>query len=266
MFIGIKKQARAILKQNYKVLVIPCLAFMLSQFLISLILNVFTSKLTWSDHSEALMLAIILLYAVLRFIAVPFSTASIFRITNSISKNAGSVVADYKDFFNMPNILKLAAITFVPNAFLCFSEINRSKITALRIARIEGIPLIIISVISIFLSYKFYACEYCFAVNNSSVKQTIAESFRLMNGVFFKIILLLLSFIPWIALSAAIYLAAKIIAVGGVPFDMSRILSFYTPYIDSLLSINFGLGLYLEPYIYVSMFIFFAGIEKTKKK
>ena len=249
MFKEIKEEARKMLFQNHKFLIIPSLLFMVSNFANQIILNYFTSLFWWSDLSDLSRLAALLFFVFFEFVMVPFSLALLYKSIILVTVSSTNFRKDLRNFINASSIKRIILINLIPRFTASFLDVNRSKISAFNIFKIDGWPLILLSIIAFFISYKFYACNYYFALTEATVKQTISESFKIMRKNLLKWILLSLSFIAWIFLEVVIVISLKLIFGGG--------LNAYTPFIDSLgLSFGYGVDLYLIPYLYLTIYGF----------
>ena len=254
----IKLQARETLFANYKSFIIPSVIFIISTFAVNIIINYFTRELIWSDLGEFLCGSIILLFLLFEFVIIPVSVVLIFKVAVN-TENSTDAKNGIKELLGFSNIRKIILINFIPRLMSSFFAINRSHISALKIIDVKGTLLIVISVISFFVSYKFFACNYCFALNQTSVKQTIKSSFKIMKikNVLPKFILLELSFILWVLLVTAIYAVLKVILSSGNFFMPGISLDkVYTPFLDAFFSIGFGINLYLIPYLYLTISLF----------
>lgn len=248
MFKEIKAEARKTLFQNYKFLIIPSLLFMVSNFTNKIILNYFTSLFWWSDLTDFSRLVALLSFVFFEFVMVPFSLALLYKSIILVTKSLTNSKEHLRSFINLSNAKRIILINFLPRLTASFLDVNGSKISAFNIFKIDGLPLILLSIVAFFISYKFYACNYYFALTEASVKQTISASFKIMRKNLLKWILLSLSFIGWIFLQVAIALLIKLIFGGG--------LKAYTPFTDSLGSFGYGVDLYFIPYLYLTIYGF----------
>ena len=248
MFTEIKKVARKTLFQNYKFLIIPSLLFMVSNFAKQIILNYYTSLFWWDDLTYLSKLGALLSFVFFEFVMIPISLALLYKSIILVTVSSTNFRKDMRNFINAFNMKKIILINLIPRFTASFLDVNRSKISAFNIFKIDGMQLIILSIAAFFISYKFYASNYYFALTESTVKQTIKASFKIMSKNILKWFLLWLSFITWIFLQVVVALVLKLIFGGG--------LNAYTPFIDSLGSFGSGIDLYLIPYFYLTIYGF----------
>ena len=236
----IKSEARRTLAYNYKLLIIPTLMLMVSDFAIATILNYFTNIIWWSGKTDLTRLLILLIFVFFEFFMNPVSLALLYKVIITVVEDSTVCKKKIRNFISVTNMYRIVIINFIPRFISFFAQVNNYKFSVLNLFKLDGIPLILVSIISTFISYKFFACNYYFSLTEATVKQTLSDSFKIMSKNFFKWILLLLTFSGWIALELAIYIIIKMTFGDG--------LQTFTPIIDSLVSSGYGVGLYLTPY------------------
>ena len=241
----IKSQALNTLLENYRAIIIPAVILIFSKFASSLILNYFTNLLFWNDRGDLYRITVLFFFVLFEFLITPAATVLIYK-TAII---AGGDIAERRSkpfkLLNAANIMKIAAINFVPRLVSLAASVNSYKVSAFNVFRLDGLSLILLSAAAFFINYKFYACNYCFALTESSVRKTVAASFSIMRGNFLKWVLFQLSFVGWFLLEAGIHFFVKTIFGGG--------LDTYTPIIDSIVPFGYGIELFVIPYFYVAM-------------
>ena len=241
----IKSQALNTLLENYRAIIIPAVILIFSQFASSLILNYFTNLFDWYDRGGLYRITVLFFFVLFEFFITPAATVLIYK-TAII---AGGDIAERRSkplkLLNAANIMKIAAVNFIPRLLLLSASVNSHKVSAFNVFRLDGLPLILLSAAAFFINYKFYACNYCFALTESSVRKTVAASFSVMRGNFLKWVILQLSFAGWLLLQTGIHLLVRMLFGGG--------LNSYMPFIDSFASFGYGLGLFVIPYFYLAM-------------
>ena len=241
----IKSQALNTLLENYRAIIIPAVILIFSKFASSLILNYFTNLFDWYDRGGLYRITVLFFFILFEFLITPLATVLIYK-TAII---AGGDIAEWRNkplkLLNAANIMKIAAINFVPRLVSLAASVNSYKVSAFNVFRLDGLSLILLSAAAFFINYKFYACNYCFALTESSVKETVAASFSIMRGNLLKWVLFPLSFAGWVLLETGIHFLVKTFIGGG--------LDTYTPIIDSIVPFGYGIELFVTPYFYLAM-------------
>ncbi len=241
----IKSQALNTLLENYRAIIIPAVILIFSKFASSLILNYFTNLFDWNDRGGLYRITVLFFFILFEFLITPLATVLIYK-TAII---AGGDIAEWRNkplkLLNAANIMKIAAINFVPRLVSLAASVNGYKVSAVNVFRLDGLSLILLSAAAFFINYKFYACNYCFALTESSVKETVAASFSIMRGNLLKWVLFPLSFAGWVLLETGIHFLVKTFIGGG--------LDTYTPIIDSIVPFGYGIELFVTPYFYLAM-------------
>lgn len=245
----IKSQAKKILISNYKLLIIPVFLFMLSKFIVSIILNYFTSWLVFNNLTEAEFIYTLFLVMSFELVIIPVLYATIYKSIHLIYNKTAYFKADLKSFLNFSNILKIILMNLIPSLMTTLSAICSSKFSILNLLQIDGIPLILLLICAGVINYMFFACNYFFVVTEASIKASIIMSFKTMKKIFFEWLALVLSFMHLAFLQGIIGVICKIIFGGS--------LNAYTPILDSFSTFGFGIGFYIIPYFYLTAFIFF---------
>ncbi len=241
----IKSQALNTLLENYRAIIIPAVILIFSKFASSLILNYFTNLFVWDDRGGLYRITVLFFFILFEFLITPLATVLIYK-TAII---AGGDIAEWRNkplkLLNAANIMKIAAINFVPRLVSLAASVNSYKVSAFNVFRLDGLSLILLSAAAFFINYKFYACNYCFALTESSVRETVAASFSIMRGNLLKWVLFPLSFAGWVMLETGIHFLVKTFIGGG--------LDTYTPIIDSIVPFGYGIELFVTPYFYLAM-------------
>ena len=241
----IKSQAINSLLENYSAIIIPAVILIFSQVASSLILNYFTNLLFWNDRGDLYRITVLFFFVLFEFFITPAATVLIYK-TAII---AGGDIAERRSkpfkLLNAANIMKIAAVNFIPRLVSLAASVNSYKVSAFNVFRLDGLSLILLSAAAFFINYKFYACNYCFALTESSVKETVAASFSIMRGNLLKWVLFPLSFAGWVLLETGIHFLVKTFIGGG--------LDTYTPIIDSIVPFGYGIELFVTPYFYLAM-------------
>ncbi len=256
MFKKNKIDSKKLLFKNYFYLIIPSFFLMVSKFAAKIILNCFTSKLYWSSMPDFFRIIILLMFLILEFIVIPFFITMLFKTIVLLKSN----VTDYKEkiikFISFSNFRKIILINIPLSLMVTFSDVNNIKISVFNFIKINPWISVLLIILYIIAYYKFFACNYYFALTEATVKNTYKYSFKIMNNIFGKVILFFISFIGWDLLIVAIYIALKTIIVGNSLTDLSYLNSAYTPILNSFISFGFGVNLYLTPYRYSAITYF----------
>lgn len=269
MFKMIKMRARAILLQNYKYFPLPTVLFMLSNAVSYLILNGFTSNFVWNDLHIVLRVLLPIIFLLCEFVGWPLAVALIFKITIVITaKKDENIKAVVKRFLTPKNILKITIINFIPRLFTVFFDVKNVAPFGLQIPEINNIVLLILLLVSMYITYRLFACNYCFALNEASVKETLLSSIKITKNTLGKYISWYLSFLPWGLLIAGVHTVLKsVICTGQITVAAYAAVSdISTPLLD-VLAISFGYGsdFYIVPYMYVTLGLFIDGLLNNKQ-
>lgn len=265
MFKEYKLRARKALAENYKLLIIPCTLFMLSNFMIRIIINRVTTMTEWSDFDDSARLWVVLFLLLCEFVFIPVSLAYIYKTIVVMDKSKGEKKHKVKKTFSLSSVLKIIAINFIPSFLSFFSDINSDKHSELRIFEMNTLFSAVLLIVSIYTGYKFYAVNFCFALNETSVKQTVVDSFKIMKNNFGKWVKFLLSFSPWILLVVAVNILIRLIICAMNYSPLTDFYKLYVPIIDAFSSFGYGIYLYYLPYLYLSAFYFLNDrLQKIK--
>lgn len=249
MFKGLKKEARSTLIRNYKCFIIPALFYIFTKMAGYLILQIPMAIYMWHQLSEGVRFLFFALFLILEFICVPLSVVMLFRASiNAFNKDSAEKKNSLKELLNVHNLIKIFVINFLPRLVFLIGDISSYGNTQFNIHLRPGKPfLLVISIISIYTSYKALFSNYHTALKTSSIKDTLIFSFKTMNKKGWKILLLSLSFIPWFLLEAVVFVLIKSLIVG----DLHSINNSYTPFIDVFKYCGFGIDLFFLPYSYL---------------
>lgn len=264
MFKRFKKEARSALIRNYKFFIIPVLFYILSKMAGYLILQIPMTIYMWHQLSDAMRFLFFALFLILEFVCVPISVVILFRVSITIfNENAAQKENSVKRLLNLRNIIKIFAINFLPRLVFLIGDISSYGNTQFNIHLRPGKPfLLVISIISIYTSYKALFSNYHTALKTSSIKDTLIFSFKTMNKKGWKILLLSLSFIPWFLLEAVVFVLIKSLIVG----DLHSINNSYTPFIDVFKYCGFGVDFYFLPYFYLCLTQFIDNLRGNQAK
>lgn len=253
----LKKQAKEIFMPNYKKFLLPAFLIMAFDALNYLIINEFTyfGRL----DSSISRVTVLLIFLLSEFVLLPVSMVLLFRVSVFLrcpDNKGGDIKTDIKNFLNLKNVRSIVLINLIPQALKALYYINKATFSWLNIYNLDGIPLLVLMLIIIFADYKFFICNYYFALTESPVKQTVTVSFKTMKSQFIKSTLLEFSFLNWQLLSTGIYIFLKYLIRYDGTYQVIPIISQYTPYLNAFCKFWCGLGFYVVPYMYITISLF----------
>lgn len=260
MFKTIKKQAKNILFNNYKHLIMPTLLLSVLNAVNLLILNYLTIIPIWSDLLDFVRLIIILLFLLIQFIGIPLAFSLLYKTSICLISGDDNLKKSIKNFFNAANIRKIFLINLIPRLFEIISDTNDATISAFNILKLDKTVLFIIVLAGVIINYKLFASNYYFALTESSALDSLKVSFKTMKGKFGRYILLLFSFVFWDMAIVIVHILVKMVICGHSA-------GAYTPFLD-IFATAFGYGgnLFLTPYIYLTFSLFLSDLLKEKNK
>ena len=247
----IKKQARSIVLGNYQVFLVPTLLYIFSAFVMS------SSSLFFHNENifkTNLFLGSLLLglFFVFCLCVSPLSVFLFFKAAVGLVNKQADKEKHSMPSLSFRDMVKIAAIQLVPNlAYTLWRFLNGFTQQPSRLISA------VFAGFCIYLSYKFFVCNYYYVSNRDTIKSTLVFSFETMKGKFGKYLLLTVSFELWyLAVVALTLLVSDTFHIGGV-------------YKTLLLSVGCGVYLYLLPYQYTAYTLFIKNIlsvSKNKRK
>ena len=266
-------KSKPLIKRYYNILALPAFLLMMLNAVTVAIIEYAGYENVWNKINTLFKGLLLFIYFIVKIVLIPLVSAVLFKVVVAIQDEKGyNIRSGINNFLNFENIKKIFLINFIPtvvNLFAYSSSIDILNVFNFRLA--AGEFSIIFKLISLLVSYKFMACNYYFAMKQSSVKDTIAFSFKAMKWKkLLSVIKLSIIFLPWIALDCIIYFILPIIASALSGNYMSQtvytVLGEYTiPLVSYSLSnvLNcfwFGLGFYVYPYAFVVSTVFLKEI------
>lgn len=235
MFKPLKKQARQSLIKNYGQFLLPVALYeLLAATAYSVLGNVLwdLAPLDTTILSGVLWLAI-------QLVALPVLIAVFFRIGICVTEERKASLSEVKSFLSLSNIFKIVTISLVPTLLNLIGTVFRTYENSFDNAIVFYLISFSILAAETFVGYKFFICNYHFAKNEGSVKETLQASFGTMKGRFLKYYLYGLSFILWDLLSFAVaYIGStifKALCIYGFLYDFGftsffGFMFFYRPF------------------------------------
>lgn len=267
MFKKYKSYSKKILFKNYFYLIVPSFFLMASKFAVKIISNYFTGKFYWSSRSDFYRLVIFLIFLVLEFIVTPLFIATLLKAIDCLKNNVTDCKEKIIKFISFSNLKKIIAINIPLSLMVTYSDVSNANISAFNFIEINPLLSVLLMILYIIVYYKFFACNYYFALTEATVKTTYKYSFKIMNNIFGKTVLFFISFIGWDLLIVIIYIALKTVITGSAITDFSYLNSAYTPILNSFMSFGFGVNFYLIPYRYLAITYFIDDqLKRIKEK
>lgn len=235
MFKAIKKQARQSLIKNYGQFLLPVALYELLAATAYIVLG----RVLWDWAPLDTMILSGILWLAIQLVVLPVLVAVFFRVGICVTEGRKASLSDVKSFLSRDNIFKIVAISLVPTLLNLINTVFRTYEDSFDSAIVFYLISFSILAVETFVGYKFFICNYHFAKNEGSVKETLKASFGTMKGRFFKYILYLLSFILWDLLSFAVaYIGStvfKALGIHGLLFDFGwssffGFMFFYRPF------------------------------------
>ena len=235
MFKSIKKQARQSLIKNYGQFLLPIALYELLAATAYTVLG----NVLWDLAPLDTTILSGFLWLAIQLVVLPVLVAVFFRIGVCVTEGGKASLFDIKSFLSRSNIFKIVTISLVPALLNLIGTVFRTYEDSFDNAIVFYLISFSILAAETFVGYKFFICNYHFAKNEGSVKETLKASFGTMKGRFFKYILYLLSFILWDFLSFAVaYIGSKIfkaLCIYGFLYDFGftsffGFMFFYRPF------------------------------------
>lgn len=261
MFKNSKKLAKAHLISNYKYYFTTTLLFLTLNSLSYLLLNVGTNIVFWINFNVFLKIFILGILILVEFVFIPLCLIGIIKSNFLLSDTQEkSAVFNPKDKLSFNSIWNIILINFVPRFINLVTKIGAIDFSCLNIVKPNSIILCLMSLISVFLNYKWFAANFFFVKCRYSAITSIKSSINLMKRQFLKYIGLSLSFGLWYIIIAVLIFIIKIIIYGK-----SILLgNLYTPVFDAFSLFGVGISFYLFPYVKLTDLYFIEELRRQK--
>jgi uncharacterized membrane protein len=248
-----KKQARMILFKNYKLFILPVLLCLFSNFAA---VNLF--RIAFTQPNSLFKYLCFGLWLLFPLIFSPVSTFLLFKVSAQLANGYEGKDKSLFSDVSFRDVVKICLIWITPNLLNTVNSLFDGLIGYCVLPEHITISISFFSLIFVtilfYFAYKYFACDYYYALNRGTAKETIDFSFKLMKNKFLKYILITLSFIAWYILSAIL------ISVFSKLFDMS---DFYM----SLLKTTWcGIYFYIKPYECITYSLFIKNNCTPKHK
>lgn len=239
VFNDIKTQSRNLVLNKYKFFIVPILLYELFSVIIISILNFGFSKIFSGEINYLLSALLIFLWLLIELLVLPVLVMTYFKICIFITEDKKSTFSVIKSLLTRRNILNIVLISLIPNIFKILNSLIKFFKNYYDDTEVYYSLSFILLIIIFIIQYKFFICNYFFALHQSSVKETLKVSFNTMNGVFVKYIIYELSFILWNLL---------IIIIGLAAIYISKIFNIELKYLQLAIPSGFGVMFYYRPY------------------
>jgi len=247
-----KKNAKSLIKNHYKDLFVCSTIYMLLQAFDYLFFNVIISHLYWGNFNYLLQIVFLILFICLEFGVIPMALVvlfkKIFTLDNMENTNSKFLL---RQLFTKATILKTVKSNFFPR-FLRFLILFCST-KMFYYNQNYYLAGYVFSIVDIFVAYKFFAVDYFIAIGD---EHPIKSSFKTMNRIFLKYILLFLSFIGYVMLIAIIGVLLQYLIIGYYSANV------YLPQLRVFDSFGFGVGFYFIPYVFCTQYYWFKNLSK----
>lgn len=244
-----KKEAKVVLKNNYKMLLGPALLLMIFNALSQLFLREYTFAILDSFMGSITLF----LYLTIKLLVVPLVTVKLFKVSKNCINSENNPNCENQNKA-IKNIINIFLINLIPTGLTAIYSIAKSINTSYMNSNTYTIILNTLNLfIFLVVNYKFFACNYL-AASGGNAMGNIKASFKVMRKNFGKYFLLSFSFLHWELLAVGIYLVLLML-YGGI--DNAN------PYFSVLLSFGCGIYFYLIPYKYLTYSIFINKLLKN---
>ncbi|MBQ8203798.1 MAG: hypothetical protein IJZ75_05905 [Clostridia bacterium] len=282
MFKPIKNKAFGIAKSRFKIFFIPSFAYMLSlalQFMFGEAFgfgewnNIFLAK------GAIGYLWVVPAFLISTFVLIPITLAVMFRVCITLINGEHKKVDDsIIKFLSLTNIKQIILINLVPQFIGMIRSLYSVKgLVATYIPYLANedtyqIVKLVILAIYIYVTYKFFICNYYFAKTETPAKETVLYSFEIMKKfrIFIKEELLKLSFILWEFFALMLYWIFKILSINveshGASVAPAVLLAQEVPQLDVLYIFRCGLGFFIYPFMLLSFSLFIEELIKEKEQ
>lgn len=242
----IKKQARLILSKNYKLFLLPTILCLFSGVATYCSFYLFYNSDSVFKINSPLKYVCLGVYLIFLLCVTPvFDFLIVKTAVSQVSEQTDSdKFADTS--IKVKDVLKIILISLIPALLKAVRALlGGLAMTSINFALIR----LFVDGYGIYLSYKFFACDYFFALKRTTVKDAFRFSFKTMNKKFLKYSLMIWSFALW-------YLAILILTL--LFSTISNLSDFYR---NLLTTVGYGIRLYLIPYEYITYILFVKKIH-----
>ncbi len=251
-----KKEGKQLVLNKYKNLFVPAIIYMILFAIEYLFINVIISYMYWERFNPLCQIILLLIFVSIEFAFIPLSSVALFKtITCLEGKSEVIERIDVKKMFSSNSISKAIKINFLPMLLRMLVQTCSAKMFYYN--KNYMWVAIVASWIDIFVSYKFFACNYFIAIGND---HPIKNSFNLMKKCFWKYILLIFSFIGYEILAGCIGILLQYLITGGIAKNL------YMPQLKVFNSFGYGVGFFLIPYSFSSYYFWIKQKTQTENK
>lgn len=262
MLKNIKKEAKRIIFSYYFKLILPSLIYMFSNAALYLIINQVMAFNEWYLYSEVIKILIILATLILCFIINPISLNLLFKITVLLVNEESSILNNIIYYLkSWATVKRIIIINCIPRSLQLLSLLFSSN--RFYMGTNNSLALIVVAIIVIIADYKLFISNYCLVLSNCAAKTAITNSIGYMKKNLGNYIYYKLSFIVWYLFAATLRIIFEILITG----DVNAILHNYNlPFLDAFKYFEYGVGLFLCPYLYVTQTLFCRHIIDNTKQ
>ncbi len=254
MFSTIKKQAKKLVLENYKTLILSSFFYMLSGMIIYLLFNKVITYNKWEDISYLVRFIMMLLLLLLVFICKPLSQVMFFKKALLIDCPDTKLI---QNTLSPKTVKKIFIANFIPG--ILYLIIQAYKNSLFYYSFNDKRIAVIISLLGTVVNYMLFACNFYIAREK---EHPIKESISLMKLKLGQYILFGFSFFGWFLIAALIRIGLQAVITGNFAPNSNVFL----PYLDMFQSFGYGIGLFLWPYMYMSEYLLFNRWDSEKNK
>ena len=253
MFKNIKLQARNVVSKKYRSF-FPVVLLYEFAGIINLCLWNFGFDQIFSNESNFLQTSIFVFLCIfIQFLVLPVLVIAIFKIGVCLTQGSSFEI---KLLLSFNNVLKIVLINLAPNIFLVLNSLLKCFKRYFDESIFYFLIFFTLQTIIYIIKYKFFVCNYYFAANESSVKETLTLSFNAIKGMFFRYIVYDFSFILWDLSIIMLFFLMSILNILHPSFK----------YLQFLIPSGFGIMFYYRPYRFIVDLLFSKNLLSNNKK
>ena len=174
----LKSQARRMVAKNYKSIFSLMFLYEIFSVISVWIFNFGIYKIFWHEINNLFSFLLIILLLLIKIVFIPIITVSFFRLGILFETNNKLSLSTIKSFLTRKNILNIVLINLIPNIFnlsYSFLKFFKQMFNDTIVYSLFAFALIAITFL---IEYKFFICNYYFALNYKSAWETLNSSFK----------------------------------------------------------------------------------------
>ncbi len=250
-----KKQAKGILVANYTLFVFPVVLYMLSNGLMAGAYYAYSHKETIFQNPSLWGTAFLLLYMAFQFVVMPTSVFLFYKIAVGLVNGEAADKKKMRPLVSLGEIGCLSLLWLLPSALNIVSAMSTEMLGEQPLSETVSLWIrLLLSLFSIYVQYKYFACNYHFSLFKGNMAENLRFSFELMRRKFGQYLLLIFSFILWYLLIGVLGVVLTNLFNGN---ELAQIL---------LRSTGCGVYFYVLPYQYITYTLFIKNTVKQQGK